>query len=165
MDIAFTIFDRLFFGSILQAPSKDDLDTINLAANDQRDGDANCYREYIYRMMDAIDTKVSGTLTHISLIIAALVFIYTGKMGESDHIFLIILLMAEILAYLVLTIFCLRCISMTTRLSGGSAATESDALAIEFCKMRVAYNWTSNMTVFVTAATIITLFFSAICSR
>ena len=46
---------------------------------------------------------------------------------------------------------------MTTKLSSGSAAAENDALAIELYKRRATYNWTSNVTVFVTVATIVTL--------
>ena len=160
-DAAFALFDRLVFGSVLTPPAQADIDTINLAANDDRDGAQNPYRDFIYRMMSAVDAKVSALLTHISLIIAALVFIYTSKASANGAAFLKSMIMCEIVAYLVLTVFCLRCIHMTAKLSSGGAATESDALAVELYKRRATYNWTSNVTVFVTVATIMTLVLGA----
>ncbi|MGO8737467.1 hypothetical protein [Rhodoblastus sp.] len=154
-DAAFALFDRLVFGSVLPAPGPSDIESINLAAHDARDDEQSRYRDFIYLMMGTVDTKVSALLTHISLIIAALVFIYSSKAGVSGMFKNMI--MVEIVAYLILTVFCLRCIRMTIRLSSGSAASENDALAIELYKRRATYNWTSNVTVAVTVATIFTL--------
>jgi hypothetical protein len=156
-DAAFALFDRLVFGSVLTTPAQADIDAINLAARGEQNDEQGRYRDFIYRMMSTVDAKVSALLTHISLIIAALVFIYTSRAGANGAVLLKSMIMSEIVAYLLLTVFCLRCIHMTTSLSSSSAATESDALAIELYKRRATYNWTSNVTVFVTVATIITL--------
>lgn len=157
METAFALFDRLFFGHVLKLPDEVDIATINRAAHDEQDQDQGRYRDFIYDMMSAVDAKVSALLTHISLIIAALVFIYSSRAAASASVFLKNLIMCEIVAYLLLTVFCLRCVRMTTKLSSGSAAAENDALAIELYKRRATYNWTSNVTVFVTVATIVTL--------
>ncbi len=157
METAFALFDRLFFGLVLKLPAEADIAAINLAAHDEQDEEQSRYRDFIYDMMSAVDSKVSALLTHISLIIAALVFIYSSRAAARASVFLKNTIMCEIVAYLLLTVFCLRCIRMTTRLSSGSAAAENNALAIELSKRRATYNWTSHVTVFVTVATIVTL--------
>jgi hypothetical protein len=171
MNLAFSLFDRLVFGTILDSPTGEEIATIKLIASDQTQNDENKNRQYIYRMLDAIDTKVSGMLTHISLLIAALVFIYSSLIDKGGNVFFKIVIMTEICAYLILTIFCLRAIRMTSKLSNAKSeaaadalAIESDALALEFYKRRTAYNWTSNMTVFVTTFTILTLVLGGICN-
>jgi hypothetical protein len=150
---AFALVDKIVFSKIIPAASEKDIETINIAAMDTRDPNGTTYREFIYRMMDALDNKTSALLTHISLIIAALIFIYTfdgaGKLLK-------FVVMSEVCAYLILTIFCIRSIRMTTRLSDGKAATEVNALAIELYKRRALYNFSSNVTIFVTLLTIIT---------
>jgi hypothetical protein len=162
METAFALFDRLFFGLVLKPPAASDIATVNLAAHDEQDEEQRRYRDFIYDMMTAIDSKVSALLTHISLIIAALVFLYSSRAAASASLVLKTMIMCEIVAYLLLTVFCLRCIRMTTRLSSGSAAAENDALAIELYKRRATFNWTSNVTVFVTVATIVTLVLGAV---
>ncbi len=104
METAFALFDRLFFGHVLKLPDEVDIATINRGAHDEQDEDQSRYRDFIYDMMSAVDAKVSALLTHVSLIIAALVFIYSSRSAASASV-----------------------------------------------------NWTSNVTVFVTVATIVTL--------
>ncbi|WP_374545112.1 hypothetical protein [Rhodoblastus sp.] len=154
-DAAFALFDRLFFGVVLRLPAPADIESINLAARGERGDGQSRHRDFIYLMMSGVDTKVSALLSHISLIIAALVFIYSSR-SAAGSAGLKIMIMLEIVAYLILTVFCLRCIHMSVSLSSASAA-ENDALAIELYKRRATYNWASNVTVFVTVATIVTL--------
>ena len=100
METAFALFDRLFFGHVLKLPDEVDIATINRAAHDEQDQDQGRYRDFIYDMMSAVDAKVSALLTHISLIIAALVFIYSSRAAASASVFLKNLIMCEIVAYL-----------------------------------------------------------------
>ena len=162
METAFALFDRLFFGLVLKPPAEADIAAINLAARDEQDEEQSRYRDFIYDMMSIVDSKVSALLTHISLIIAALVFLYSSRAAASASVLLKTMIMCEIVAYLMLTVFCLRCIRMMAELSSGGAAAQNDALAIELYKRRATYNWTSNVTVFVTVATIVTLVLGAI---
>jgi len=122
MDLAFAAFDRLFFGTILRQPKQADIDSIDAAARESRDDPQSLYRDFIYRMMSSVDSKVSALLSHISLIIAALVFIYSSRAGSGASPLVKNMILGEIAAYLVLTVFCLRCIRMTTRLTSSSVA-------------------------------------------
>ena len=108
MDLAFAAFDRLFFGTILRQPKQADIDSIDAAARESRDDPQSLYRDFIYRMMSSVDSKVSALLSHISLIIAALVFIYSSRAGSGASPLVKNMILGEIAAYLVLTVFCQR---------------------------------------------------------
>ncbi|MEA2858590.1 MAG: hypothetical protein QOC72_629 [Methylobacteriaceae bacterium] len=156
---AFTLFDILVFGKILPNHTEEDLNSIRESALADRD-DLR-HRQFIYEMMNALDAKTSALLTHISLIIAALTFLYTARTSGS---WFRLVVMFELCCYLLLTIFCLRSIRMTSRLTGGVPSTESRGLEIELWKRRTVYNFASNSTVLVTVFMLITLVFGALCA-
>ena len=82
---AFSLFDHVIFGWILPNPSVDLKAVEDAAANDLKDAQYN----FIHIMMDAVDSKTSALLTHISLIVAALIF--TSQTGGVLFKFVVLL--------------------------------------------------------------------------
>ena len=155
---AFSWFDAAVFGRLLPKPTQNDLDAIEKSAQQDSTPERT---KFIYEMMNALDSKTAALLTHISLIIAALAFYYNGRTLNAVMKFVVFV---EIVAYLLLTIFCLRAIQMTSRLSDPIDSELGHALSEELVKRRTVYNWASNATVFVTAILILTLIASALCA-
>jgi len=160
-DEAFKLFDCIVFGTLLRPPTEDDLDDIRHAATDS--GTDPRHQQFIYEMMQALNAKTSALLTHISLIVAALTFLYTSRSGGGLFKAMVVL---EICAYLLLSIFCLRSIRMTFRMTSrfadGTTKTEGTPREEELYKRRTVYNFASNTTVFVTLFMILTLVVGAI---
>ena len=152
----FDVFDRIVFNTVLAEPTENELNRIRESALDARKEES--HRDFIFTLMDALDSKTSALLTHISLIVAALTFIYTAhEHGAVARWFLLL----EIIFYLVLTIFCLRAIRMTSGLSSIDK-DETQALEVELSRRRAVYNFAASTTIVVTTVMILTLLLVAI---
>jgi hypothetical protein len=151
MKSPYDVFDQIAFSTVLRPHSSDDLEKIRASADDVTDNKK--HRDFIFQIMNALDTKASALLTHISIIIAVLSVIYTNG-DKSEAIKSIIVI--EIIGYLLLTFFCLRAVRMTSGLSN-KGASETEALQIELYQRRTAYNFASSGTIIITAIMMLTL--------
>jgi hypothetical protein len=111
-----------------------------------------------------IDSKTSALLTHISLIIAALTFLYSTQSGGAFKVMIVM----EVCIYLCLAILCLRAIRYTVTYSK-SFLDNHDAnksFAMELEKRGQIYNFAANATIYVTMSMIVLLIadgFFAVC--
>ena len=147
----FKFFDILIFGVILKDHTENDLEKIRLSAEDV--SDKKRHRAFIFEIMNALDSKTAALLTHISLLVAVLSFYYTFKNPTG---FLKFIILTEITSYLILTLFCLRSIRMTSGLSDVSK-DETKSLQIELYKRRSTYDFAASATIIVTLIMIGTL--------
>lgn len=67
--------------------------------------------KHILYDMDIIDSKSSALLTHVSLMIAVLIGLMIVGLGE-EHYFIRLLLRVEIVIYIIIAMFLLRCVDI-----------------------------------------------------
>lgn len=151
---AFRVLDKLLFGKILKLPSDDEIrEAIEFVG--QKSGDC------AYVMIDAatedLDAKATALLTHISILVAGLLVMYSNGSGYFK-----LLILVELCLYLILAILCLRVIRFVFTYLHSNHMNEDSVYTMEFIKRGVVYNFISSATVFVTLAMIATLIAGAI---
>jgi hypothetical protein len=117
--------------------------------------------DVVFKLMDAVDAKSAALLTHISLIFAVLSITYASLESTSAAFARIILI--EIVVYLLITILCLRCITMTSfKVDKGAMDTEMQT--IEVFNRLLIYN-ICNKAAFLATSSLIPLFISKLLYR
>jgi hypothetical protein len=141
----FSYFDRVAFPFFLRGNLKsNDIIITNTIINMNEDDKI----KYLSQLAEVMYVKTSALLTHISIMIASLVFMYSWpSIGSRVRLILLI----EISAYLLLSIFCLRSIRLIHR-------SDSVRVLIEECAIRFSsYVFASNAAVIATLLLVITL--------
>jgi hypothetical protein len=104
----------------------------------------------LFTFFDAVDTKAAALLTHISLIAAALTFMYGWHISR----LLKALISFEIVIYLFISLLCLRCVRFTTRTRSSPVnllnASVADTMEAEFQKRRAIHNFAATVTIYAT---------------
>ncbi len=152
MTDAFGFLDKVIFGRLVPTPSPEQIAEMVAAAKEKSP-------DKIYHMLDEatgdIDSKTAALLTHISLIIAALTFLYATQSG----VIFKFIIMIEVSVYLCLAILCLRTIRYTVTYSK-SFLDDHDAnksFAFELAKRGRIYNFAASATIYVTMSMIVVL--------
>lgn len=148
---AFQLLDKIIFGRFLRHPTTEQI-------KEMLDGAREKSEDHVYKIIDEatgdLDSKTAALLTHISILVAGLLVMYSSKAGLFKFIILI-----ELCSYLVLAILCLRTIRFTwtyARVRETSAEPNS-VFAEELYKRGELYNITASATIFVTLAMLVTL--------
>jgi len=145
---AFGLLDKAIFGKLVSPPTTEQIEQmIGVSKGKCDDG--------IYKMIDKatgdIDSKTAALLTHISLIVAALTFLYSAQSG----IFKIII-MIELCTYLALAILCLRSIRFTWAYTKYVSPDDggNHEFARELKKRGDIYKFAAGATIYVTISMI-----------
>ena len=110
------------------------------------------------RNLDQLDTKASGTLTHISMMIAALGV--TARADIIDHESERFILYATMCVYLILSVFCLRCMNgFAIDLAAGPRERFLEHLTDELIYRKELYSHANRATTLLTAVVFLLIIF------
>jgi hypothetical protein len=142
-------FDRVFFAIFRRKLTTEGFDKIHdvVIKSGKR-------QETVHYIMDAIDNKNTGLLTHISLMLAALFVLYATYLQDRLAKTFIA---AEICAYLIVAIMSLRCI----RIIWPEAATMDAVLEADLFKRIAIYTKATELTIILTALLVLFVLFEA----
>jgi hypothetical protein len=158
MKLPFDLLDKFLIGTLIKRPNRDELAKIGTASEYQ--DSRKKHRDFIFQIMNSLDTKSAALLTHLSLIITCLTFMYSSPNVLVINKYLILI---EIILYLSVTILCLRIIKIT---SGQSDKFIDDNMELEFELhfRREIFRLASALTIIVTTILIFSFCFGAIIS-
>jgi hypothetical protein len=149
---AFGFLDKVIFGRLMPTPSPEQIAEMVAAAKEKS-------ADKTYHMLDEatgdIDSKTAALLTHISLIIAALTFLYATQSGVAFKF----MIMIEVSVYLCLAILCLRAIRYTVTYSKSVLDNHGAniSFSLELAKRGQIYNFVASATIYVTMSMIVLL--------
>jgi hypothetical protein len=120
--------------------------------------DEKSERRAVQRALDQMDTKASGTLTHISMMIAAMGVTAISQIVDHDSERFICYLTIGI--YLVLAVACLRCMSVADYdLAVGDGDRLLAHLEDDLIYRRELYSTINSATTLLTSAVIVLIYF------
>jgi hypothetical protein len=120
--------------------------------------DETSERRAVQRALDQMDTKASGTLTHISMMIAAMGVTAISEIVDHDSERFICYLTIGI--YLVLAVACLRCMSVADYdLAVGDGDRLLAHLEDDLIYRRELYSTINSATTLLTSAVIVLIYF------
>ena len=148
---AFHLLDKIIFGTLLQYPTEDQIN--ELVDTAKKKSEDHAY-DMIDKATEDLDSKTAALLTHISILVAGLLVMFSSSTGTIKSIFLI-----ELCLYLFLAILCLRTIRFvfTYINDRGINMNNNYVFTVEFYKRGQLYIFASSATIYVTLALIMTL--------
>jgi hypothetical protein len=154
----FATFDCVMYAVTQNRPNTEELDKL---AREKHHASP-----YTVRMLDALNAKGSALLTHISILVAVLALIKSSMKSsiEPANLKYECALTIMIVIYLVLSIFCLRVITVVIRPRGMKPFPSKLYLTEESRARQTAYNFASTITVVVTIITIAILIYGTFVS-
>ncbi|SDR37157.1 hypothetical protein SAMN05444161_3301 [Rhizobiales bacterium GAS191] len=120
--------------------------------------DETSERRAVQRALDQMDTKASGTLTHISMMIAAMGVTAISEIVDHDSERFICYLTIGI--YLVLAMLCLRCMSVAEiDLAAGNGELLLTRLEDDLIYRRELYSAVNSITTVLTGVVLVLIYF------
>ena len=120
--------------------------------------DATSEHRAALRNLDQLDTKASGTLTHISMMIAAPGV--TARADIIDHESERFIIYATMCVYLILSVLCLRCMNgFTIELAAGPRERFLEHISEELIYRKELYARANTATTMLTAIVFVLIFF------